>query len=909
MAATNVQAFSGDVEVASNLAVDTNTLFVDSVGDKVGIGITNPAEKLRVIGTTHSDQFITGGGQYQSVVGAAGNLRGMTINNTNVNFGSGAEIELKTGDSYSYKIAQTTQGGGVGNLLQFFGTPGNSTTHSEIMRLGNDGGTNRISLFSNVGIGTNNPLELLDIAKSGSDNFIRIQAGGITTRQGGIQFTEDNIRYGWRQFYDASTDNLHFSTQDNNNDITSNVMVMKTNGNVGIGTTDPEGKLDIEGVLVANDSAEPNRGILIPDGAGDSVNLNGYSVGDSKAGVAQFVSEQTTDDNLPSVSIINKDRDLNTTKNANIGFFLTDSVGTGKYAGRIGFWPESADAITNQFRIYTTDTDGETQGAGYAFPTQRMVVTGAGNVGIGTDTLVAAGPKLQIYADGNGNDNPGGGITLMRSRASDSDLRSSSIFSMAVGSRECLVFNMNSATNSYVAGPPHIRMKEQTSKIPYLEIVEGQNTVNFSNVFIQSTGSIGRHYQNLGGTNFGSSIHFSADYLYPADYAGTINNDVINFGAPGNRWKNIYTKLVEVDDATGYIRIGDGTASHHHSMTIQRATADGAFHLLVGDTSGDNGSSGYISFGNNSHGVARNGRGQKSTRFANTTDANDVMLFTAGNGGAWLINGSDEYLGINTEGTGILNGNTIATTSDRRIKKDIEDIDDVSALEKLRLLMPKTYKYKDKKLHDQRVYGFIAQEVGEVLPYATSLRDNIIPNIQEFGIVTDSNVITFTSFNTNDLESNTNGLVAISRYDSALDDLQRSYVNLVEVIDEHSIRVDKNVEDLAYSLDGEGNVITEVITTTLTQEEYDDLNDKSGYEADGNVYSKSMRTHVRGDTLYVFGQNVTDFVFLDKPSIFTVATAALQEVDRQQQADKLRIGELESQFTSVLARLEALESV
>jgi hypothetical protein len=38
------------------------------------------------------------------------------------------------------------------------------------------------------------------------------------------------------------------------------------------------------------------------------------------------------------------------------------------------------------------------------------------------------------------------------------------------------------------------------------------------------------------------------------------------------------------------------------------------------------------------------------------------------------------------------------------------------------------------------------------------------------------------------------------------------------------------------------------------------------------------------------------------------ATAALQEVDRQQQADKLRIAELETQLASVLARLDALEN-
>jgi hypothetical protein len=42
MAQTNVQAFSGDVEISSNLAVDTNTLFVDSVGNKVGVGTSSP---------------------------------------------------------------------------------------------------------------------------------------------------------------------------------------------------------------------------------------------------------------------------------------------------------------------------------------------------------------------------------------------------------------------------------------------------------------------------------------------------------------------------------------------------------------------------------------------------------------------------------------------------------------------------------------------------------------------------------------------------------------------------------------------------------------------------------------------------------------------------------------------------
>jgi hypothetical protein len=76
---------------------------------------------------------------------------------------------------------------------------------------------------------------------------------------------------------------------------------------------------------------------------------------------------------------------------------------------------------------------------------------------------------------------------------------------------------------------------------------------------------------------------------------------------------------------------------------------------------------------------------------------------------------------------------------------------------------------------------------------------------------------------------------------------------------------------------------------------------------------------VSGNQLFVYGQEVDDFVFVKKEAIWTVATSALQEIDRQQQADKLRIAELERQqqadklriaelerqLASVLARLDA----
>ena len=56
-----------------------------------------------------------------------------------------------------------------------------------------------------------------------------------------------------------------------------------------------------------------------------------------------------------------------------------------------------------------------------------------------------------------------------------------------------------------------------------------------------------------------------------------------------------------------------------------------------------------------------------------------------------------------------------------------------------------------------------------------------------------------------------------------------------------------------------------------------------------------------GNQLFVYGQEVDDFVFLKKEAIWTVATSALQEVDRQLQAEKAKVADL-------LARVQALEN-
>lgn len=75
-----------------------------------------------------------------------------------------------------------------------------------------------------------------------------------------------------------------------------------------------------------------------------------------------------------------------------------------------------------------------------------------------------------------------------------------------------------------------------------------------------------------------------------------------------------------------------------------------------------------------------------------------------------------------------------------------------------------------------------------------------------------------------------------------------------------------------------------------------------------------QRTHTdtSGNTLknkvFILGEIVDDFHTLRKDAIWTISTAALQEVDRQLQQEKDRTTQLKAQIAALLADVEALEN-
>jgi hypothetical protein len=94
------------------------------------------------------------------------------------------------------------------------------------------------------------------------------------------------------------------------------------------------------------------------------------------------------------------------------------------------------------------------------------------------------------------------------------------------------------------------------------------------------------------------------------------------------------------------------------------------------------------------------------------------------------------------ENTGLLRSWGYSSLSDVRIKKNIRDIDDTEALNKILLIQPKKYNYVEKEKNKGKdIIGFIAQQIDEVIPEAITKTEGIPPNIYKTCYVVNKNEI------------------------------------------------------------------------------------------------------------------------------------------------------------------------
>lgn len=185
--------------------------------------------------------------------------------------------------------------------------------------------------------------------------------------------------------------------------------------------------------------------------------------------------------------------------------------------------------------------------------------------------------------------------------------------------------------------------------------------------------------------------------------------------------------------------------------------------------------------------------------------------------------------------------------SDRRIKRDIEEINDDDALNKILLVQPTTYYYRDETRNkgNGKVYGFIAQQIKEVIPDAVHTTKQIIANIYKTCLV----------------------------------------YNKREIY--HSIPQDVAIDTEVQILDKEGGEKGKRYKIKAIYQDH--------FKIDEDIESESC---------FVFGYCVDDLNALDKSYIFTLNVCATQELHRRMEAQEKRIKDLEEKIERLLTIID-----
>jgi len=278
---------AGDIQFndGSNLAADTGQLFWDATNNRLGIGTATPTFDLDV----------RGGG----LINVSGSIAGLQFADRSV--GTGASGLFRSGnktflwDNYaggSYRVAVDNVSGNVGigtqsptATLQVAGSLIVSTstqTTTPTLYVGANG---------NVGIGTSSPVGLFDVTSWNNGAYIFSTSYREHANGGGAMFRHargtsqspsvlqqsdlagslffdgyDGATYQHTAAIDSFVDGvpgsgdmpgaLRFWTTPDGSISPQTRMVIKSSGNVGIATTNPFAKLDVNGTISASDAIQ-----------------------------------------------------------------------------------------------------------------------------------------------------------------------------------------------------------------------------------------------------------------------------------------------------------------------------------------------------------------------------------------------------------------------------------------------------------------------------------------------------------------------------------------------------------------------------------------------------------------------------------------------------------------------------
>jgi len=236
------------------------------------------------------------------------------------------------------------------------------------------------------------------------------------------------------------------------------------------------------------------------------------------------------------------------------------------------------------------------------------------------------------------------------------------------------------------------------------------------------------------------------------------------------------------------------------------------------------------------------------------SSTNNINTLNSGNMGVGIsvptdkldVNGNINIAsGFFYKRNGINLTNTTATFSDIRIKTNINDIEDISGLEKILKIEPKTYNYIDiEERGENNVIGFIAQQIREIIPEAITIGEEFIPNIYKYYEVISINTI-------------------------YIDDGNINKINIKDVL---KIKTNSRI------------LITKVI---------EKINKIIKVDVEIDIKSRC----------FIYGVKINDFHFIDKTYIYTLNVCATQELYKRLEEQKKEIEDLKKEINEIKEKI------
>ena len=310
--------------------------------------------------------------------------------------------------------------------------------------------------------------------------------------------------------------------------------------------------------------------------------------------------------------------------------------------------------------------------------------------------------------------------------------------------------------------------------------------------------------------------------------------------------------------------------------------------------------------------------------FVNNNDSVKFPLHVFGNSSGQLNTNGPTQMNINSTSlspnaasirsisicaqNGDVAAQNFAAYSDKRIKKNIHPLQPNKCVEMIRDLSPVSYNYIDYITNSScNMYGFIAQDVKKHIPDAISYKTDYIPNLYsqvKLSKYPDENtnsslwkVSLITSYTETGIftfcpNKDNSGNEYVSADGSPLSDNLGNQKFKIKFITYDSSG-GKN-EPICYTHKLLND--TEFIIDTRS------INNESSSETT-NKYSFEEKEYI------LYGQEVPDFHILTYDYLWSVFASSLKEVDRQQQADKARIAELENQVSNLESTVASQQSL